>query len=152
MASADGRLDEDFLALIGARIRERRRIAGLTVQELADRAGISRRLMTQIEHGQANPSLVTVTALARALGREAGLLLLDEPFGNVDRLTRQDLIGRLREHLGKGVAALIVTHDPVDAEDLASRVLLLRQGRLVGDGESVAQLREQGRWERELLG
>ena len=75
MASADGRLDEDFLALIGARIRERRRIAGLTVQELADRAGISRRLMTQIEHGQANPSLVTVTALARALGTDFTVLL-----------------------------------------------------------------------------
>ena len=38
------------------------------MQQLADRAQISRRLLTQIELGQANPSLVTVTRIARQLG------------------------------------------------------------------------------------
>lgn len=40
----------------------------MTVQQLADRSQISRRLLTQIELGQANPSLVTITRIARQLG------------------------------------------------------------------------------------
>ena len=68
-------LDRDFLARLGARIRAVRTDRSLTVQQLADRAGISRRLLTQIELGQANPSLVTVTRIARELGTEfTGLL------------------------------------------------------------------------------
>jgi len=63
-----GHLDQHFLDEIGSRIRERRKAQGITVQTLAVRAGISRRLLTQIEHGQANPSLVSITRLARQLG------------------------------------------------------------------------------------
>ena len=70
-----GELAGDFLALLGTRIRELRTTRSLTVQQLADRAQISRRLMTQIEHGQANPSLVTVTRIARQLGTEFTTLL-----------------------------------------------------------------------------
>jgi len=70
-----GELAGDFLALLGMRIRELRTTRSLTVQQLADRAQISRRLMTQIEHGQANPSLVTVTRIARQLGTEFTALL-----------------------------------------------------------------------------
>lgn len=70
-----GELAGDFLVVLGTRIRELRTTRSLTVQQLADRAGISRRLMTQIEHGQANPSLVTVTRVARQLGTEFTSLL-----------------------------------------------------------------------------
>lgn len=63
-----------FLGLLGNRVRSRRRQQGLTVQQLAERSGISRRMLTQIELGQANPSLVTVDKVARALGSDfAGL-------------------------------------------------------------------------------
>lgn len=57
----------DFLARLGDEARRRRKDAGLTVQQLADTAGLSRRMLTQIELGQANPSLVTVDKLAAAL-------------------------------------------------------------------------------------
>ncbi len=70
-----GGLDKDFLDRIGGRIRELRTVQSLTVQQLADRVQISRRLMTQIELGQANPSLVTVTRIARQLGTEFTALL-----------------------------------------------------------------------------
>ena len=63
-----------LLAQLGAEIRSRRKSADLTVQELADLAGLSRRLLTQIEQGQANPSLVTMDKLARALGVDFGTL------------------------------------------------------------------------------
>jgi len=72
-------------------------------------------------------------SLARALAAEADLLLLDEPFGNVDRLTRGDLLQRLKAKLASGQAAIVITHDPADAVELGARVLLMRDGRLVAD-------------------
>ncbi|GIF09031.1 ABC transporter ATP-binding protein [Actinoplanes siamensis] len=70
-------------------------------------------------------------ALARALVRTPGLLLLDEPFGALDALTRlkaQALVARLwTEHRP---AVLLVTHDVEEALLLADRVLLLDGGRI----------------------
>jgi sulfonate transport system ATP-binding protein len=70
-------------------------------------------------------------AFARALVREPELLLLDEPFGALDALTRlkmQALFGRLRTQ--HGFAALLVTHDVDEALLLADRALLLDGGRI----------------------
>ncbi len=72
-------------------------------------------------------------ALARALAAPSRLLLLDEPFGNVDRLTRADLVVRLKAQLARGQAAIIVTHDPADAVELDARVVLMRDGCLEVD-------------------
>lgn len=57
-----------FVERLGREVRRRRQAAGLTVQGLAGRAGLSRRILTQIEQGTANPSLVTIDKVARALG------------------------------------------------------------------------------------
>ncbi|GGM08298.1 aliphatic sulfonates import ATP-binding protein SsuB [Micromonospora yangpuensis] len=77
-------------------------------------------------------------AVARALVREPDLLLLDEPFGALDALTRlrmQALLRRLRaEH---GFAALLVTHDVEEALLLADRVLLL-DGGVIAEEVTVA--------------
>lgn len=74
----EGELAHGFLSKVGANIRALRIQRSLTVQQLADRSRISRRLLTQIELGQANPSLVTVTRIARQLGTEF-TNLLDQP-------------------------------------------------------------------------
>lgn len=66
-----------FLTHLGDEVRRRRKEAGLTVQELADAAELSRRMLTQIELGQANPSLVTVDRVARALGTDFASLTRD---------------------------------------------------------------------------
>lgn len=73
-------------------------------------------------------------ALARALVREPGLLLLDEPFAALDALTRirmhalvLDLWSRHRP------ATLLVTHDVDEAVALADRVLVLAGGRIILD-------------------
>lgn len=74
------------------------------------------------------------TALARALVREPGLLLLDEPFAALDALTRlkmHDLVLSLwREH---SPAVLLVTHDVDEAVALADRVLVLDKGRIAAE-------------------
>ena len=62
-----GRATAEFVATVGRHIRRRRRQRGWSVQELSDRSGVSRRMLTQIELGQANPSLVTVDHIAHAL-------------------------------------------------------------------------------------
>jgi sulfonate transport system ATP-binding protein len=73
-------------------------------------------------------------ALARSLVREPELLLADEPFGALDALTRirmHVLLKRLSE--AHKPAVLLVTHDVDEAIELADRVVVLDQGRMVAD-------------------
>jgi sulfonate transport system ATP-binding protein len=66
------------------------------------------------------------TSLARALARNPAVLLLDEPFGALDALTRlkmQDLL--LEVHAAEPTTVLLVTHDVDEALQLADRVILL---------------------------
>ncbi len=77
-------------------------------------------------------------ALARALVREPGLLLLDEPFSALDALTRiamHRLVLRLwQRHRPSPPAVLLVTHDVDEALVLADRVLILADGRITFSG------------------
>lgn len=81
-------------------------------------------------------------SLARALARNPGVLLLDEPFGALDALTRlkmQDLL--LDVHEAAPTTVLLVTHDVDEALQLADRVVLL--GRMPGEpGSTIAELIE----------
>jgi sulfonate transport system ATP-binding protein len=73
-------------------------------------------------------------ALARALVHQPRLLLLDEPLGALDALTRiemQQLIERLWQ--AHGFTALLVTHDVQEAVALADRVVLIEDGRIALD-------------------
>lgn len=79
-------------------------------------------------------------SLARALARNPGVLLLDEPFGALDALTRlkmQDLL--LDVHAAAPTTVLLVTHDVDEALQLADRVILL--GR--EDGRAGATIRQE---------
>jgi ABC-type Fe3+/spermidine/putrescine transport system ATPase subunit len=81
-------------------------------------------------------------ALARALAIEPALLLLDEPFANLDRELREQLRGELRELQRRtGVTTILVTHDREEALQLADSVGVLAAGRLlqVGDPQTVYQ-------------
>ncbi|WP_322905901.1 ATP-binding cassette domain-containing protein [Paenibacillus sp. SGZ-1009] len=73
-------------------------------------------------------------ALARALASHPDLLLLDEPLGALDALTRiemQKLIERL--WIEQGLTVVLVTHDVSEAVALADRVVLIEQGRIALD-------------------
>jgi sulfonate transport system ATP-binding protein len=73
-------------------------------------------------------------ALARALVHRPPLLLLDEPLGALDALTRIEM-QRLIESLWltRGFTAVLVTHDVQEAIALADRVLVVEQGRIALD-------------------
>lgn len=74
-------------------------------------------------------------ALARALAADPEVLLLDEPFGALDALSRAEAQRLLAELLEGGeLTALLVTHDLHEAFRLADRVAVLRQGRLMALG------------------
>jgi putative ABC transport system ATP-binding protein len=72
-------------------------------------------------------------AVARALANEPDLLIADEPTGQLDSETGRSIMDLLRAVVhARGMTALVATHDPA-LIDLADRVLMLRDGRLVDD-------------------
>jgi osmoprotectant transport system ATP-binding protein len=72
--------------------------------------------------------------LARALAAEPGILLMDEPFGALDPLTRAEMQDMLRGLLGKlHKTVLLVTHDLDEALYLADRIVLLSEGKLIAN-------------------
>lgn len=71
-------------------------------------------------------------ALARALAPEPSLLLLDEPFSNLDIDTRERLAFEVREILKKtGVTALLVTHNQAEAFAIADQIGIMHDGGIV---------------------
>lgn len=79
-------------------------------------------------------------ALARALAPQPALLLMDEPFSNLDQrlrdAIRRETAGILRD---LGATAVIVTHDPEEALSLGDQVVLMQAGRIVeaGTGDAI---------------
>lgn len=74
-------------------------------------------------------------AVARALARDPSVLLLDEPFSAVDRVTRRKLykeITDIRRHLE--IPIILVTHDIDEALPLADKMSVLHEGRLLQSG------------------
>jgi osmoprotectant transport system ATP-binding protein len=80
--------------------------------------------------------------VARALAASSDLILMDEPFGALDPVTRRELqeeFRRLQRHLGTTV--VLVTHDLREACRLGDRLALLHEGVLVQQGPASAFLR-----------
>ncbi|MGZ6049424.1 MAG: ATP-binding cassette domain-containing protein [Phenylobacterium sp.] len=73
--------------------------------------------------------------VARALAAEPKLMLMDEPFGALDPLTRDALGSDYRSlHERLGLTTVMVTHDMAEAVLLAERIVVLRDGAVVADG------------------
>ncbi len=73
--------------------------------------------------------------VARALAREAGLILLDEPTAHLDAPLRAALAAELSDQRRRsGAAAVYATHDVIEALAIADRLALLRDGRVVQQG------------------
>jgi putative ABC transport system ATP-binding protein len=74
-------------------------------------------------------------AIARALANRPGLLLADEPTGELDRTTGEQIAALLDRVNADGTALVIVTHDPALAER-CTRVLTMRDGRIESESSS----------------
>lgn len=83
--------------------------------------------------------------VARALANEPRLLLMDEPFGALDPITRDALGDRVRALHGEfGLTTVMVTHDMAEALLLADRVLVMDAGKVVADESPHALLSGAG--------
>lgn len=118
-------VDNVALGLGGAAPRERA-LAALAEVELTPRA---QAWPMQLSGGEQQRA-----ALARSLVRAPDLLLLDEPFGALDALTRLRMQALLLDLCARHQpAVLLVTHDVDEAIHLAQRVLVLDEGRFIVD-------------------
>jgi len=107
---------------IDARVAEVLALVGLPVAEFTSR------YPDELSGGQRQR-----VGLARALAADPPVLLMDEPFGALDPITRAGLrteFKQLQEKLGKTV--VFVTHDVGEALELGSRIALMEEGRLRG--------------------
>jgi iron(III) transport system ATP-binding protein len=106
-----------------------RRDATEVAQHMLDTVGLghtTRRFPHELSGGQQQR-----VALARALAPEPRLLLLDEPFSNLDVELRERLGGELRDLLkARGTTALLVTHDQHEAFAIADEIGIMTDGRI----------------------
>jgi len=118
-------------ARIEERTNELLRIVGLDPKEFAGRRP------AQLSGGQRQR-----VGVARALGADPSILLMDEPFGALDPVTRSELqreFSALARRLAKTI--VFVTHDLREALLLASRIVLLQNGRIVASAKPPEFLR-----------
>jgi zinc/manganese transport system ATP-binding protein len=97
----------------------------LNIDELAERT------IGKLSGGQQQKVMI-----ARAIAKDPEILLLDEPFSNLDvdsRLKIPELIGQL--HLNFGMTTILVTHDTSRILKLCNRIVVMNDGRIVADGK-----------------
>lgn len=124
----------------GARIAEMLALVGLD-------PAMAARMPDELSGGQRQR-----VGVARALAPASGLLLMDEPFGALDPVTR-DILGRETRSLHDrlGLTTIMVTHDMAEALLLADRVVVMADGRIVCDTVPAELLKGAGGPEAQAL-
>ena len=72
-------------------------------------------------------------SIARAVARQPKILIADEPTGNLDKLTRKEIIDLLQKINDFGTTLLVTTHDETIVNNLQKRVITLQDGRIISD-------------------
>jgi putative ABC transport system ATP-binding protein len=114
-----------FYAGIGTRERRERAMRVLSEMGLGDRA---RHKPAELSGGQQQR-----VAIARALANDPAVLLADEPTGNLDSATSEELLALFRKLNDEGHTLIMVTHDENVARH-ARRIVRLRDGNVISDG------------------
>jgi len=119
-----------LLEIAGRPMAERKaRAADMLRMVGLDPAQFAQRRPWQLSGGQRQRA-----GVARALAGKPSILLMDEPFGALDPLTRAEMQTMLRDLLRSlSVTALIVTHDLQEAVFLADRVMMIDAGHIAAD-------------------
>jgi transcriptional regulator with XRE-family HTH domain len=103
--------------VIGQRVRQHRTARGWTLDELADRSSVSRRMLINIEHGEGNPSIATLLRISNALG--VGLpVLVDVERPNAFTVTAAGRAPVLWRGPRGGQALLVAGTAPPDVVEL----------------------------------
>ncbi len=123
------------------------------VDELLDLVRLKRtehrnRLPAQLSGGERQR-----VGVARAIAANPKIVLMDEPFGALDPLTRDALSEDYRRlHDGLGLTTVMITHDTLEAVLLADRIAVIREGRVVAQGTPREMMNaEQDDYVRELM-
>ena len=98
-------------------------LSALKISHLAERP------VSEMSSGEARRVLI-----ARALVHKPGALLFDEPCNSLDLSAQQSLRQTMRRLANSGTAIILVTHELADIVPEIQRVVLMRRGRVVGDG------------------
>jgi osmoprotectant transport system ATP-binding protein len=124
------------LDLLGwSREAQKRRVADL-LELVSLPAGYGGRRPADLSGGERQR-----VGVARALAASPPILLMDEPFGALDPVTRDDLGTACRNlHDRLGLTTVMVTHDIQEAVVLADRIVVLKGGRILADGSPHALL------------
>ena len=102
-----------------------------TAEKMIDLVELPREMLDRYPHELSGGQQQRI-GVVRALAADQDIILMDEPFGALDPITRdslQDLIKDLQERLGKTV--VFVTHDMDEALKLASRIVIMSEGRVI---------------------
>ncbi len=111
------------------------------VAELLDMMGLAPDFASRYPHELSGGQRQRV-GVARALAARPGVLLMDEPFGAVDPITRADLRAQLKALQGRlDLTIVLVTHDVTEALLLADRIAVMRGGEILGEGTPAELLR-----------
>ncbi len=107
---------------------------GARVLELIELVGLPQSFLTRMP-AQLSGGQRQRIAVARALAAQPAIMLMDEPFGALDPLTRDTLGTEYRKlHERMGLTTVMVTHDVMEAVLLSDRIIVMRDGALVADG------------------
>ena len=117
--------------------------------EMMNLAGLADRMPATLSGGQQQR-----VALARALAPRPGILLLDEPFSNLDTSLRIEVRTEVRRLLADlGITSIFVTHDQDEAFIVGDRVAVMRQGEVVQtDSPQVLYHHPVDQWTAEFVG
>lgn len=102
-----------------------------TVPKVLDLVGLadkSHKFPTHLSGGEQQR-----VSIARSVARQPKILIADEPTGNLDKLTRKEIIDLLQKINDFGTTVLVTTHDENIVNDLSKRVVTLKAGRIVDD-------------------
>jgi len=128
-----------------------RRVAPAVIDRELDACGL--RALADRNVGQLSGGERQRLAIAVAFVPDVELYLFDEPSANLDPVASRMLFARARRLRDEGRTLLFTTHVPADVRHLATRVVVLRDGRIQNDGAGAFELKRYERMlERDLWG
>lgn len=102
------------------------------VLDLVNLKGFEKRYPYELSGGQQQR-----VALARALAPRPSVLLLDEPFSNLDADLQIEIRGELKKIIKQaGITSIFVTHDKEDSKAIADKVVILKEGEIISMGNT----------------